>query len=74
MPVEREEVDRGALLDDAGAEEGRGLERRERDEWRARLRLEGKLALNRAKLSEARNLYAIGDVEYYAPLGTTSHP
>ena len=41
----------------------------DRHEWRARLRLEGKLALNRAKLSEDRNLYAIGDVEYYAPLG-----
>ncbi len=37
--------------------------------WRARLRLEAKLALNRAKLAEDRTLYAIADAEYYAPLG-----
>lgn len=37
-------------------------------EWRARVRLEGKLALNHATLAEARTLYAIGDVEYYQPL------
>jgi hypothetical protein len=38
-------------------------------EWRARLRLEGKVALNRPKLTDERTLYATGDVEYYAPLG-----
>ena len=37
--------------------------------WRARARLEGKLAVNRPKLADDRTLYAIGDVEYYAPLG-----
>lgn len=37
--------------------------------WRARLRFEGKLAVNRRKLSEDRLLYAIADVEYYWPLG-----
>jgi hypothetical protein len=37
--------------------------------WRARLRLEGKLALNHATLVEDRTLYAIGDAEYYQPLG-----
>ena len=37
-------------------------------EWRARLRLEGKLALNHATLAEDRTLYAIGDLEYYQPL------
>lgn len=37
--------------------------------WRARLRLEGKLALNRRKLSEDGLIYAIADVEYYWPLG-----
>ena len=37
--------------------------------WRARLRLEGKLALNHSILAQDRTLYAIGDVEYYQPLG-----
>ena len=38
--------------------------------WRARMRLESKLALNHRKLSEDRTLYAIADVEYYAPIGS----
>ncbi len=38
-------------------------------QWRARLRLEGKLAVNHAKLSEDRTLYASADAEYYLPLG-----
>ncbi len=37
--------------------------------WRARLRLEGRLALNHARLAQDRTLYAIGDVEYFQPLG-----
>ena len=37
--------------------------------WRARLRLEGKLAVNHATLAQDRTLYAIGDAEYYQPLG-----
>ena len=37
-------------------------------EWRARLRLEGKVALNHATLAEDKTLYGIGDVEYYQPL------
>lgn len=37
--------------------------------WRARLRVEGMLAVNRPKLSEDRLLYAIADAEYYWPLG-----
>ncbi len=37
-------------------------------EWRGRLRLESKLALNRAELGADKTLYAIADVEYYAPL------
>jgi hypothetical protein len=37
-------------------------------EWRARLRLEGKLALNHGTLAEDGTLYGIGDVEYYQPL------
>jgi hypothetical protein len=41
----------------------------DRHQWRARARLEGKLALNRGRLSEDRTLYAIGDAEYYLPLG-----
>lgn len=41
----------------------------DKHQWRARLRLEGKLALNRAKLSAERTLYALGDGEYYLPLG-----
>ena len=41
----------------------------DRHEWRFRLRLESKLALNHAKLAEDRTLYAIVDAEYYAPLG-----
>lgn len=36
---------------------------------RARIRLEGKLALNHASLPLDRTLYAIADVEYYWPLG-----
>jgi hypothetical protein len=39
-----------------------------RHEWRARLRLEGKLAISHETLSQDRTLYAIGDAEYYAPL------
>lgn len=38
-------------------------------EWRARLRLEGKLALNHPKLSDDHTLYMITDAEYFAPLG-----
>jgi hypothetical protein len=38
-------------------------------EWRARLRLQGKLALNHKTLSEPRTLYAMADGEYFAPLG-----
>ena len=34
-----------------------------------RLRLETKLALNRDSLALDRTLYAVGDAEYYAPLG-----
>jgi hypothetical protein len=41
----------------------------DRHQWRARLRLEGKLALNRSRLSAERTLYALGDGEYYLPLG-----
>lgn len=41
----------------------------DRHQWRARARLEGKLALNRARLSERRTLYASADAEYYLPLG-----
>jgi hypothetical protein len=37
--------------------------------WRARLRLEGKLALNHSRLAQERTLYALGDVEYYQPIG-----
>jgi hypothetical protein len=37
-------------------------------EWRARLRLEGKLAISGKTLSQDRMLYAIGDAEYFAPL------
>lgn len=37
-------------------------------EWRARLGLEGKLAISHKTLSQDRTLYAIGDAEYYAPL------
>lgn len=39
-----------------------------RHEWRARLRLEGKLAISHGTLSQDRTLYAIGDAEYFAPL------
>ncbi len=38
-------------------------------EWRFRVRVEGKLALNRPRLAEDRTLYAMADAEYYAPLG-----
>ena len=41
----------------------------DRHEWRFRVRLEGKLALNHPRLSDDRTLYGIGDIEYYAPLG-----
>jgi hypothetical protein len=41
----------------------------DRHEWRARLRLEGKLAISHKTLAQDRTLYAIGDAEYYAPLG-----
>lgn len=41
----------------------------DKHEWRARLRLEGKVALNRPQPALDRLLYAIGDVEYYQPLG-----
>jgi hypothetical protein len=41
----------------------------DKHEWRARLRLESKLAINHAKLSLDRTLYAIADAEYYQPLG-----
>lgn len=41
----------------------------DRHSWRARLRVEGKLALNRRTLSENGLVYAIGDAEYYRPLG-----
>lgn len=41
----------------------------DRHEWRARFRLEAKLALNHAKLADDRTLYAIADAELYAPLG-----
>lgn len=37
--------------------------------WRARLRLEGRVALNHARLAQDRTLYSISDVEYYQPLG-----
>jgi hypothetical protein len=37
--------------------------------WRARARLESKLAINHRKLADDRTLYAIGDVEYYEPFG-----
>jgi hypothetical protein len=40
----------------------------EAHEWRARVRLEGKVALNRQKLSEDGTLHATADAEYYAPL------
>ena len=39
-----------------------------RHEWRARLRLEGRLAISHETLSQDRTLYAIGDAEYFAPL------
>lgn len=38
-------------------------------QWRARVRFEARLALNHAKLSQERTLYAMADVEYFAPLG-----
>ena len=38
-------------------------------EWRARLRLEGKLAINHPRLSDDHTLYLITDAEYFAPLG-----
>jgi hypothetical protein len=41
----------------------------DKHEWRARLRLESKVALNRRQLSQDRLLYAMADVEYYQPLG-----
>lgn len=37
-------------------------------QWRARVRLESKVALNRPKLSDDRTLYAMADAEYFAPL------
>lgn len=37
--------------------------------WRARLRVEGKLALNHSRLAQDRTLYAVGDVEYFQPVG-----
>ncbi len=37
--------------------------------WRARLRFETKLAINHSKLAQDGTLYAIADLEYYAPLG-----
>ena len=40
----------------------------DRHEWRLRLRLEGKFAINHQTLSEDRTLYAIADAEYYLPL------
>jgi uncharacterized protein DUF2490 len=40
----------------------------DRHEWRARLRLEGKLAISHGTLSQDRTLYAIGDAEYFAPV------
>ena len=40
-----------------------------RHEGRVRLRLETKLALNHDTLARDSTLYAIGDAEYYAPLG-----
>jgi hypothetical protein len=39
-----------------------------RHEWRARLRLEARLAISHRTLSQDRTLYAIGDAEYFAPL------
>jgi hypothetical protein len=36
---------------------------------RLRARLEGKIAISHATLAQDRTLYAVGDVEYYAPLG-----
>jgi hypothetical protein len=41
----------------------------DRHEWRARLRLESKVALNHATLAADRTVYAMGDVEYFGPLG-----
>jgi hypothetical protein len=41
----------------------------DKHQWRARLRLEGWLALNRAKLSAEKTLYAVGAGEYFVPLG-----
>lgn len=41
----------------------------DRHEWRARVRLESKVAINHAKLSADRTLYAMADVEYFGPLG-----
>jgi hypothetical protein len=41
----------------------------DKHQWRARVRLEGKLALNRAQLTAERTLYAVGDGEYFVPLG-----
>jgi hypothetical protein len=37
-------------------------------QWRLRLRAEGKLALNRPKLSLDKTLYAIADAEWFLPL------
>jgi hypothetical protein len=37
--------------------------------WRLRLRAEGKLALNHSRLAQDRTLYALGDVEYFQPIG-----
>lgn len=40
-----------------------------RHEWRARLRLESRLAINHAQLAADRTFYAMADVEYFEPLG-----
>ena len=40
----------------------------DKHEWRARLRLEGKLALNHPRLSDDHTLYAIMDAEYFESL------
>jgi len=41
----------------------------DRHEWRFRVRLEGKVALNHPRLTDDRTFYGIGDIEYYAPMG-----
>lgn len=41
----------------------------DKHQWRARLRVEAKLALNRPGLSRDRTLYAAADAEYFLPLG-----